>query len=64
MFFPFSISCCKRSEYLISIQRIPQTATLTNIRTPIPTTSDFLKFGFNPAKYEKNQEYQPYALWK
>ena len=34
-------------------QRIPQTATWTPFRTPVPAILDFVKFGFNPEKYEK-----------
>ena len=35
-------------------QYIPQSVTWTLFWTPLPATSDIVKFGFNPEKYEKN----------
>ena len=41
-----------------------QKTTRTPFRTPIPAVSDFVKFGLNPEKYQKNKTCQPHALQK
>ena len=52
----FNVSLCR------STKLIPQTATWTTFRTPIPVISQFDKTGFNPEKSEKSEK-SPDSCW-